>query len=670
MSLLSKYACLINVLLFSLVGYANPLIIGEGRVLDAAFSPDAQWIVTGSSTGIQVWNAETLEIMNQVEIERGIQIIKWSPDGCTLMAMQTDRQAIYFLDAGDLSILHVIEEEVEVAVYDTLYGDLEFSSFLLHSDTVVMSPDGSQFAYVSGDEMVVGRIDGFQEILRKEYADIDFIAFGPDSQSVINNEEWLDLSTGQILGEGVGHNVVAIAPDFSFFVRQMVGERQDLFGNGVITEGVNTRVIDRSSGEAIVDFSRSYTRFTPQRYYFPSVEDSRYEYGLWIRLTDEKIIANIELDNPTGPIPIKEEYPYQGTILYPHAFSPDGQQIITNFSDENTHSYADLGDPGLAHTLNLQNIISNSGLIPFQSQKPFSNLGFIDVNTLFTVSNNNAININLSSGESTPISQGVNNVITNDGSRLAFLSEDSDNNDVPVLVIRESPDWETTSTIALPVSNFYSNQAFIGIDDDLFFLTSSSDALILNIQSGEIVYQTTAIDSTARDIGFSELQPRLVAPGFIKEASEALIEWNYEIDEISEVTVFELPIVFCQYISDELEVLVVLQDGSAYRVVLENGEKEWLFQGDLDGSLSFNGDAFDITSDDRFFVVNSQIWDLTTNQLVTTYGQSEEPVINVVVNDDMTLLVNTRLDGTLQIHDFQGLIQPQSEISGYGLHSN
>jgi serine/threonine protein kinase/sugar lactone lactonase YvrE len=158
----------------------------KGQIRQVAYSPDGKLLAVGTSNGIYLYNAETLEMMPLLDSQAGINTIAFSPDS---------------------SLLAVDNPDFRVQLWRLSDGQL-LKSLSRHPDRVAslsFSPDGSLLASGSYDEKVrLWRLSDGQllNILSGHTDDVESVIFSPDGSLLASSSKdksvWLwHVSDGQ-----------------------------------------------------------------------------------------------------------------------------------------------------------------------------------------------------------------------------------------------------------------------------------------------------------------------------------------------------------------------------------------------------------------------------------------------------------------------------------------
>jgi WD40 repeat protein/serine/threonine protein kinase len=272
-------------------------------VTSVAFSPDGQWILTGSGDGTaKVWDASTgQERLTLKGHSAGILSVAFSPDGRRILT-----------GSGDLT----------AKVWDALTGE-ERLTLKGHSDTVTsvaLSPDGQWILTGSGDQTarVWDAASGQERLTLKGHgAWIYSAVFSPDGRRILTGsldqtaKVW-DASSGRERLTLKGHNDAVTSAAFS----------PD--GQRILTGSFDqtAKVWDASTGEELLTLKGHTARiwsvaFSPdgQRILTGSFDQTA---KVWDASTGEELLT---LKGHTARI-------------WSVAFSPDGRRILTGSFDQ------------------------------------------------------------------------------------------------------------------------------------------------------------------------------------------------------------------------------------------------------------------------------------------------------------------------------------------------
>ena len=112
-------------------------LIENGRVRSVAWSPDGNWMASGSDDKtIKVWNTKTGQCQSTLTVDSGyggVQSVSFSPMG-DMIAAGCDNGKIYLLDASTAEVKRSLSVNSGV-------------------ESVVFSPDGSKIAAAYGYEI-------------------------------------------------------------------------------------------------------------------------------------------------------------------------------------------------------------------------------------------------------------------------------------------------------------------------------------------------------------------------------------------------------------------------------------------------------------------------------------------------------------------------------------
>lgn len=314
------YMTYIFVLEMALTSFSQELLVGEGRIYDAAFSPDGQTIMTGSSIGLQTWDAEMLTKKKFMRVPYGARMIKWSPDGQYLFALRGNNQDHLMIKMPEFIVMYHIPDSLKLAqVSYTVnprenqlegyhYPFLEVKQFKVfkHPNFVNFSHDSQQLVIINSDNNMILLSTDSGEIIQKwtYYQNEISVAFFEDNdQSLVNDIEKINIKTRQSIDKGLGDNISALSPSGKYIVKQSNHvQKKDEAGEYTLYEGkISTQVLDRVTGNPIQD-NKGYIDtgcafynaddnvntenwyVLPHRYFFYQLQSENMEYSeyLWI----------------------------------------------------------------------------------------------------------------------------------------------------------------------------------------------------------------------------------------------------------------------------------------------------------------------------------------------------------------------------------------------------
>jgi Tol biopolymer transport system component len=182
--------------------------LGRGVIRHVALSPDGETLAIASTTGIWLFDADSLEFLDLLEGQAGpVQVVAWSPDGTKLASGNEDGIWIWQIATGvklrafdgnrilgglawspDSSLLASGGRDRAVHVWNVNTGEELFA--LIQSDDVMSiawSPNGTMFASGGRDDVVhIWRADSGEELLQLKghTNDISSIAWSPDGERI------------------------------------------------------------------------------------------------------------------------------------------------------------------------------------------------------------------------------------------------------------------------------------------------------------------------------------------------------------------------------------------------------------------------------------------------------------------------------------------------------
>ncbi|MEQ9507154.1 MAG: TIR domain-containing protein [Hyphomonas sp.] len=286
----------------------------DDTVTSAAFSPDGQWIVTGSwDNTARIWNAKTGDAVRALEgHDRMVTSAVFSPDGNWIVTGSFDNTArIWNAETGD--------------TVRTLEG---------HDGTVTsaaFSPDGQWIVTASYDSTArIWNAETGDAVRTLENYDqpVNFAAFSPDGQRIATGSEdytariW-NAATGETVRTLKGHNDYVTSAAFSPDSKWIVTGSQDN----------SARIWNAETGEAVRTLE-GHDNIVTSVAFSP---DSK-----WIvtgSYDNTARIWNAETGDAVRTLEGHDSY------VTSAAFSPDGQWIVTGSYDYTARIWnAETGD--------------------------------------------------------------------------------------------------------------------------------------------------------------------------------------------------------------------------------------------------------------------------------------------------------------------------------------
>jgi WD40 repeat protein/serine/threonine protein kinase len=291
-----------------------PPLHHRATVFSAAFSPDDQWIASGSQDGkVRIWNATTGRELPSFQAHKNhVRSVAFSPDGRHLATASWDRT-------------------VKVWEFDAHQGQIKNSPLVLSGhqapvSSAAFSPDGQHLCSAGGDntvrvwDAVTG--DEIFPPLRGHSNLVWCVAYSPDGQFIASAggdtilKIW-DATTGQEVHTLRGHRASVLSVTFSPDGKQLASAASDINTRA----GGEIKVWDAQTGQEVYTLGGHVSRI----YDVAFTRDGR-------RLASAGMDASIRLwDVATG----QEALTLRGheAAVRSVAFSRDGNRLVSASHD-------------------------------------------------------------------------------------------------------------------------------------------------------------------------------------------------------------------------------------------------------------------------------------------------------------------------------------------------
>ncbi len=671
------------------------MIFGEGRIHDAAFSPDGRTIVTGSSIGLQTWDADTLTKQEFLRVPYGVQMVKWSPNGEYLFLVCRNGQDHWMLKMPEMKILYSISELLQVP--EICYQrNIEFTSTLIHPNFVNFSDNSSHFVYVTSDNRMVLTSTETGEVIRQwKYGEkeVTYAFFEKEGQALVNNHEQVNVETGERIGEGLGSHVVYMSPDRKFYFRQShdTSLYKNMYGNilyfGSATSGIHLR----ETGQWLMSFGISQgTELDregcwselPHRFLFGAEGDPNRWY-VFVPYYFDSIVYKNQLEPARN---LMEER--HGVTSYVNPFSPKGTSFITN---KKANSFGKIYH-NFAYGLEVTSIVGEDTHRYFQEvHHPYANLFFYpeQKNQLLSMQmriddyrgNNdyNTIEIrDLQTSEATikKTTETIGSVfndpprgkLSENGEIFASFTENNLDN-YHRLFVHETETWERIATLPSTSPNTIKI-----IDQSKKIVVGGSKVQVWDIKSQSLLYSFDREDYEEHFLSYGGQIYTLDTTNddetiLFGNINGNLFLWQYKNGQLTNENNYDASIVHTEYLQSDKEAIVVLRNG---KIILHNfitGKDKLKFVWD-NKKINIRLNAISFTPDQKYLVIANSIWDWERGELVAQFALDMEPMMELDISPDGEWLAASFEDGVMRVWQFDQLINGDSDVQNFKIYGN
>lgn len=317
--------------------------IGRGVIETAVLSPDSQSIAVGTSAGLWIYDAHTLELKQQLLGHTAlVSVVAWSPDSKQLASGSWDQTVrLWNIDTGEQTgeIQHP-DQLIALAwsPTDNVLASATWGSLILlwdtstthslgelagHSESVTQlafSPDGTLLASASPDSVRLWQVAQQQEtaVLNNSPNDWSQLHWSPAGNELLatslpesNVQVWGVDGRSQLVLDGMEYGVFAAAwsPDGSQIITSS--------GDGLV------RLWDSVTGQSLRQLSTNDSDTVPVHIIWqPDSQDLFY-------VNENGTMAVVNPDSREVKARSLAHTAVTGAI----AFSPDGTQLATGHSD-------------------------------------------------------------------------------------------------------------------------------------------------------------------------------------------------------------------------------------------------------------------------------------------------------------------------------------------------
>jgi len=707
-----------------LTALANPdseFIFGSGEIVDAAYSPDGQFIATLGSLGVQIWNVETMVVYVSYPSLTRMNELKWSPNSLRLFV--TDIQNLYGSFVIDLESNSVIEIPSEIRWHfrgrkgefeiPTHNNSVNFSRD--ESELIVMTPDNQVAIYSLTNGDLVTQINGIDDQIAGLNKELSATGFFENNHEIWYSTREIDhtkypyirsnkifkynrdleeislwyLATDDnyIPSFGDLNTLFDITNDSRFILES------DYFSPSIGFYSSYTSVVDSTSNvswEIIKNgalFSgNSYVSFYPNRIQYQPGQNRFISLAPYDTTSSFIVIADISEQRK------QRMTVFDVNSMFTQPFNEDASSFLVSDFVPLQPDTPDLGGFGPVipnydlyeinwEALNYEHILPRTApeLIAFQPGETahlFTHTNRISKQYLYTEA--------LQDQDSFPDKELslIANQFSQPVSRLWSMTDRSMTDEItnkPLYAIGDfsldgmwfaspaSADggqiniWETGTWQPIHELVASSSQSINSLcfSDGGEWLAAAHQAIdIWNVSTGNQIAHLICEATQINHAAFSNDSSQLLAAG----NNGRVLEWNIQTQTNREIISDVSPVIYVTYLENPSSILYVLNDGTAKVYNLQTQELEYALDSSL-GTNSFRSVKY--LKDQQILFTGNEVWNLTQKAKVNTIANDRKPVLDLQISDDGHWLATRHSDYTARVWPMDAVLNQQSSVNQF-----
>lgn len=694
----------------------NTWVFGSGEIVDAAYSPDGNYLATIGSLGIIIWDAETLIMAQHYPYLQNLNELKWAPNSKKLFVAE-----MIILDGNEQSFNnYVVDTEFHnfIQIQSNIQWYFWSTSTRLNLDLLLPVHNNSvNFANLK-NEILTTTIDNQIEVFNLEDGSlIESIDFG----------EWEAYAAGFTSNDDVWvskrKRVLSIFPEYDnqFLFYDRITNNETLirsfehfeslfmditFDSKAIIWGIQRYItsggynVVRNAflpetvhindsvniGKGVGYHNNDIVQYYPNRYrYQPLLKQ-------FISLNPKINTSSIQVTNIDNNIN-RDIIHFDVLSTFMEPFNENASSfLIGEFYPNPTRNYIPQAGPLLPnyglYDINWENV-QYEHLLPNTAPevitfKPGEN------NQFFTHTNrksrqykfakeltedNPYPNINLPlipnkfnqpvSQFWSPINQTmVDEVLDKPFHDLGDFSADGSLFASPVgngsgqINIWDTNSWETANELMLDSTETIHHIGFS--PNDAWFVSTQNTVDVWDTASGERVSQFFHNGSSVFHADFNESGTQLLSAG----EDGSVMQWNIASQTGNVVVQEASAVVFAHYVGNA-SVLYVLEDGTAKVFDTQNQSVVQQYQSRL-GDHSYR--SIKLLPNEHILFVGNEVWDLAGGDRIATIAENARPILDLQVSDDGEWVATRHSDYTARVWQTSSILHDTTDVKDFSIH--
>lgn len=662
-----------------------------GIIYDIDYSPDGTLLALGTSTGFQVLNEESYELVHQEFTNTEVRVVKWFPKSKRLLVALNSFTNDTDKSISSRHILFDIKDSTQVELEMPIRWIYSFKGFtsqpmhsrLLHKNNIGASDNSQLISIITGkNEVTILDQSGWDVVNTFEFENTVFsTGLSKDGNvlwvGTVFSEVFLyDLNDFALIDRIVIRNDSNQSSVMEYSVEEEYAISYNSYFHQGLPDIINSQLLyhDLNQTNVIIGLAKGRKEIrssAPTHLFYNTNNNQRLiidvvEFDSF--LPQQNLIRLKEFTNFSRNIKSNFPPPY-----FPKPFSADGGVMLSNGYFQAT---SDLFSVGALYNQPLQRIF------PRQPQPTVFDFHPTEPDTLLTYSTNqNATGksaLELWNIPSRSIITSITDTVmyergaySSDGSLFITLDQpiDLDSNRINIwdtleplpdlfLKIYITDSWK--KTLNFQIWNYDSNEFTPPFNLNFLEASPNNKEVLYDLWVTNIFSLTD--NNVIHNFGGS---PDFIA--FSKDGENIYLSQN------SSLGIFNLENINIVPFSFDLNKIIYvnsIEDVDKYIIVDQFGEIKIYNSNLSDLLLSFSADVNEInkailTPNEKYLIIDNGIWNVENGECVVVYSNNTVPVEEIKVSANNKWFATKRTDGIIQVWDLEELVQQNTAVGEY-----